>query len=110
MNILRTEAEDVSTVNVSGIAELRDATDLKAALIESLDRRCPTVIDLSGIQRADVATLQLICSAVRSFSDAAVPLSIAGAGDSGTFQTIAHAAGFPAFAQSAQEWTGEKTI
>lgn len=103
MNTLRTETEKVSTVKVSGAAELRDAAVLKAALIESLDRRLPTVLDLSALERADVATLQLICSAVRSFSEAGALLSMAGAGEPGAFETTSRAAGFPTTAMAHRE-------
>lgn len=107
MNVLRSETEDVSTVTVSGSAELRDAGALKIALIECLDRGRATRVDFSALERADVALLQMICSAVRSFNESEVPLSLAPPGPEGVFATAWRAAGFAAL-DAQPEKTNEK--
>ena len=92
MNISITETERNSAIVLSGAAELRDAAALKTALIQPLDRRRATAVDVSAIERTDVALLQLLCSALRSFREAGVPFSFRG---SGAFHSAWSAAGFP---------------
>lgn len=96
MTISRMETDQASTVILSGAADLRDGAALRAALIECLDIRRPTTIDLSGLERADVGFLQLICSAVRTFKAAGVSLTArdpAGDGES-AFRHAVLAGGF----------------
>lgn len=98
MNISITETERSSVIVLSGAAELRDAAGLKTALIELLDRRRAAAVEVSALERADAALLQLFCSAIRSFREAGVPFSLRGAG---AFRNAWSAAGFPPLEQEA---------
>lgn len=93
MNIAKSETDHGSTIIVSGNADLRDAAQLRTVLIECLDSRGPTALDVSGVERADVTLLQLVCSAVVTFRDAGIALSLLDDA-AGSFRRTARAAGF----------------
>ena len=93
MNIAKTETDHGSTVIVSGGADLRDAAQLKAALIECLDGLRPTTLDVSAIERADVPLLQLVFSAIVTFRNSGIPLSLTDDA-AGSYRRTALAAGF----------------
>ncbi len=76
MNISVTETGQGSTMALSGTAELRDAAGFKAALIALLDQHRPLTIDLTDLERVDLAHLQLICSAFRKFHAAGLPVRL----------------------------------
>lgn len=78
MNISKTDIDRDPEIRLSGSAELRDAPDLRTALLECLDSHRATALDVSELERGDVALLQLICSARRAFTEAGVPLKLRG--------------------------------
>lgn len=91
MNISKTETEQGPILRLSGEADLRDAAEIRAALLACLDSRCATVIDLLEIERPDVSLLQLVCSAQQTFRAVGIPLSVL---DAGAFDAAWSQAGF----------------
>ncbi len=89
---IRVEKTENSTVlAVSGELNVETASALRTSLEQTLASRSAALLQLDAVGRTDVAGLQLIVSAMRTFADAGVPFSLnAGA----AVRRIASEAGF----------------
>lgn len=65
---------DVQLVTLSGNHSLRTAATLRASLLQALEGSGPLAIDLSGIEEADIGTLQVLVAAERSARAAGRPI------------------------------------
>jgi anti-anti-sigma factor len=66
---------------VSGETTLAHAQTLRATLLDCLEQQRPVVLDLEGVTETDVACLQVLAAAERSFTARGQPFRIV-AGDS----------------------------
>lgn len=107
MTISKTETGQTAAIAVAGEADLRDGAELRTALLDALDSRHATVLDVSRVERADLALLQLICSAVGTFQAEGIPLTLRDGGTRGPFRHALCAAGFPPL--QAEEIPAEET-
>ena len=80
------------TIHADGELSIMTAGDLRTALIEALQPGVSTVLEASGISAVDLAGLQLVCSAHRTYRTNEASFRFGGASE--TLRATAAAAGF----------------
>lgn len=94
MRVTMEAAEGSRVIHVEGELSLMTAGRLQAVLLEELQPGAKTVLDAAGITSVDIAGLQLICSAHRSYLSQEAEFGLAGMAE--MFRDTARAAGFDA--------------
>ena len=66
---IRTETRGTATrIHAEGVIGIATAAELRVSLMHALESRGATVLDAAGVSAIDLCGLQLLCSAVRSWS------------------------------------------
>ncbi len=81
MNCHFQHAADCGVLAINGEMGIEDASDLKSALVESLERAPRVEVDLYGVETVHLCCLQLLCAAHKSAARAGKILEIRNAGE-----------------------------
>jgi anti-anti-sigma regulatory factor len=71
-------AENRATMTICGDVTIQNISEFKESLLQMQDKADDLAIDLAGIRETDVACLQMICAAHRTWLQMNKRLSIAG--------------------------------
>lgn len=102
------EKESLGTLVISGSITIQNAQDLHQALMDATAKANRLVLNLEGVDRMDLAALQLLCSAHRGIVDKGKTLTLAGNLSETVKQTITES-GFVGCVKNDKNslWTGE---
>ena len=78
MSVTLIRGEESSRVCLEGVVDIEDAAELKAFLIEALERGNAVEVVLDGVTGLDVTAVQLLWSAQQEAQRAAIALRFAG--------------------------------
>ncbi len=78
MSVTLSREENASLVHLEGVIDISDAADLKAALLEALERGKAVEVALSSVGGLDVTAVQLLWAAQRAAQKAAVAFKFSG--------------------------------
>ena len=84
--------EDSGVLSLSGSLTIENIAELKTAVSEALQASNHVTLDLSGVESADICSLQLLCSAHRTGARSGKVIELAKAGES--FEASVREAGY----------------
>lgn len=94
LDVLIDPAGDSRVVRIEGELSIGSVERVRAALIDGMEKGKTTVLDLAGIQAADLCGLQLLCSAHRTYAAHGAVFEVRSM--CATLRDTAHAAGYDA--------------
>lgn len=92
MEVIFTSSGETGVLSISGDMVIDEALELKSALSDALGKVSSLQIDLSGVSRVDLSSLQLFCSVHTTAVDAEKTVTLTNATES--FTRYASDAGF----------------
>ena len=87
--------ENTRIIKVQGALSIQDSSALRRCLLEALDSPESLLLDLTDAQTIDLACIQVLCSAHKTFSKARKDIGITGELPEGIVRSLSSAALVP---------------
>jgi anti-anti-sigma regulatory factor len=88
----REDKDDIKILRVQGNLSIQDTSVLRSCLLEAFGSSENLLLDLTGAQTLDLACIQVLCSAHKTFSKAQKSISITGKIPEGIVRALASVA------------------